>query len=88
MSFNFKEYVRGLLAEQARVAGSNISAVDATNYKEQPPGSGIFVSTTGKDPYTYSIISTDKNQAKIKVVSAPSGRRSAVNQIFKITKNN
>ena len=88
MSFNFKDYVRGLLVEQKRMAGANMSAVDATNYREDPPTSGIFVTTTDKDPYSYRIISSDAQKTVIKVVAAPSGRQSAVGQKFDITTNN
>ena len=88
MSFNFKQYVRGLLTEQVRTSGANLSTVDASNYKENPPGSGIFDSKTGKDPYSYSIVSTDSQRAVIKVVSAPSYRQSAVGRNFSITINN
>ena len=89
MSFDFRSYVKSILVEQSRVSGANISAVDASNYKEQPPGSGIFVSKTGKDPYTYSIVSHNSKQAVIKVESTSlANRQSAVGRTFKITKNN
>lgn len=89
MSFDFRSYVKSILVEQSRVSGANISAVDASNYKEQPPGSGIFVSKTGKDPYTYSIVSHNSKQAVIKIESTSlANRQSAVGRTFKITKNN
>jgi len=88
MSFNFKKYVRELLVEQTRVAGANIDAVDGSNYKQSPPGSGIFVSTTGKDPYSYSVVSSDNKKSVIKIISAPKRRQSAVNKTFKITTKN
>ena len=71
MSFNFKKYVRELLMEQTAVAGANVSAIAGSNYKEDPPGSGIFVSTTGKDPYSYSVVSSNDKQSVIKIISAP-----------------
>jgi hypothetical protein len=89
MSFNFKKYVRELLIEQSRVdmSGSG-SSVDTSNYKEDPPGSGEYRSTTGKDPYAYSIVSQNTNKIVIKIKDAPSNRRSAIGKTFKITKKN
>ena len=90
MSFNFKQYVRELLIEQqTRIGAGGLSAVDGSNYAETSSGSGIFQSTTGKDPYTYSVVSHNSKQAVIKVESTSlANRQSAVGRTFKITKNN
>ena len=74
--------------EQTAVAGANVSAIAGSNYEEDPPGSGIFVSTTGKDPYSYSVVSSNDKQSVIKIISAPKNRQSAVNRTFKITTSN
>ena len=90
MSFNFKQYVRELLIEQqTRIGAGGLSAVDGSNYAETKSGSGEFQSTTGKDPYTYSVVSHNSTQAVIKVESTSlANRQSAVGRTFKITKNN
>ena len=94
MSFNFKKYVRELLVEQSRVnlsgTGSPASrggSIDTSNYKEDPQGSGIYRSSTGKDPYAYSIMTQNANKIVIKIEDAPLGRSSAVGRTFDITKN-
>jgi|TARA_B100000035_G_scaffold139156_1_gene118599 hypothetical protein len=95
MSFNFKQYVRELLMEQTRVnmsgsgtASSRGGSVDTSNYEENPQGSGVYRSITGKDPYAYSIVSQNANKIVIKIEDAPSGRSSAIGRTFNITKNN
>ncbi len=72
----------------SRVDASGVSSVDTSNYKEDPPGSGIFVSTTGKDPYSYSVVSSNPQKTVIKVEGAPSGRESAIGKKFKMTLSN
>ena len=99
MSFNFKKYVRELMVESvlteaaqtgqaSRVDASGVSSVDTSNYKEDPAGSGTFVSTTGKDPYSYSVVSSSPQKIVIKVEGAPSGRESAIGKTFKMTLSN
>ena len=83
MSFNFKKYVKHLMLE-------NTFKVDTSTYEDQTEYT--FDATTGiyksrlaeKDPYTYKVVGADKTSVRIKVMSAPPQRQSAVGRIFKI----
>ena len=85
MKFNFKKYVKSLLVEDAR--SSNLAGyAEEAAYKNE---NGVYVAVDpSKDPYSYSVVSNDNQEIVIRVVSAPSNRRSAVGRKFKITKNN
>ena len=85
MKFNFKKYVKSLLVEDAR--SSNLAGyAEEAAYKNE---NGVYVAVdSSKDPYTYSVASNNSEEIVIRVVSAPSNRRSAVGRKFKITKSN
>lgn len=87
MSFNFKKYVKHLMLE-------NTFKVDTSKYEDQveyeyDANTGIYTSKDlSKDPYTYKVVGADVTSVRIKVMSAPPRRQSAVGRIFKIEDDN